>query len=86
MSIIEVPIGSNPAPAVVRAEIEHALGPAICELTLKIDVTRVILYGITDSSGSRARAAYIARKIRGVSDVTNYLQVCGPSELRVLTL
>ena len=85
MSIVEVPVGSNPAPAVIRVEIEHALGPAISGMTLKLDGTRVILYGITDSSRSRARAASIARKIHGVSEVTNYLHVSASAELRVLT-
>ena len=88
MSIVEVPVGSNPAPAVVRVEIEHALGAAISGMTLKLDGTRVILYGITNSSRSRARAASIALKIDGVSEVTNYLHVRAPAadaELRVLT-
>lgn len=79
MSIIEFPVGSDLVRAVVLVELEHALGAAACDMIVKVDGTRVILYGIVDSSGARARAESVARKIPGVSDVTNYLYVSAPA-------
>ena len=79
MSIAEVPVGSALAETVVVVLLEHSLGAAACGITVKLDGTRVILYGIVDSCVARTRAETAVRNIPGITEVTNYLYVAAPT-------
>jgi len=75
MGITEFPNGSD----VARNAVREAIRAAGVGIVVKLDGTRVILYGIADSSGARIRAEKLARAVPGVTEVTNYLLVKEPA-------
>ena len=78
MSIAELPLGSDVAWNAVRDAVHRGMGAGTAGIIVKLDGTRVILYGIAESSAARVRAEKLARAVAGVTEVTNYLLIRQP--------
>ena len=73
MLFVEAPLGSDLARDAVRAELERVLGGAARRIIVKLDGTRVILHGFTDSVERRFTAEMAVRHLPGVTAVSNYI-------------